>query len=88
MEVDDFQASLSADAPQAEMSLPQQALWWAGKGAGERPHECVQQRQGDPDCDLVLAYLHQLEGDLTNAADWYRRAGHPGATGLLKTCPL
>jgi hypothetical protein len=33
MEVEEFQVNLSADAPQAEMSLPQQALWWAGKGA-------------------------------------------------------
>jgi hypothetical protein len=84
MEVEEFQVSLSADAPQVEMSLPQQALWWAGKGNWERAHECVQQREGDPDCDLVHAYLHRLEGDLGNAAYWYRRAGHPVATDLLK----
>jgi len=84
MEVEEFQVSLFADAPQAEMSLPQQALWWAGKGNWERAHECVQQREGDPDCDLVHAYLHRLEGDLRNAAYWYRRAGHRVATDLLK----
>jgi len=88
MEVEEFQVNLSADAPQAEMSLPQQALWWAGKGAWKRPHECVRQREGDPDCDLVHAYLHRLEGDLTNAAYWYRRAGQQAAIGLLKACPL
>jgi hypothetical protein len=25
----------------------------------------------------IPAYLHRKEGDLSNAADWYRRAGKP-----------
>jgi hypothetical protein len=68
MEVGEFQVSLSADAPKAEIRLAQQALWRAGKGAWEQAHECIQQRERDPDCDLVHAYLHRLEGDLGNAA--------------------
>ena len=29
------------------------------------------------------AYLHRKEGDLSNAAYWYRRAGQPVAIGPL-----
>jgi hypothetical protein len=50
MEVGEFQVSLSADAPKAEIRLAQQALWWAGKGAWEQAHECIQQRERNPDC--------------------------------------
>jgi hypothetical protein len=28
----------------------------------------------------VHAHLHRVEGDLANAAYWYRRAGRPAAT--------
>jgi len=31
----------------------------------------------------VHAHLHRVEGDLANARYWYRRAGHPEATGGL-----
>ncbi|MFI5012064.1 MAG: hypothetical protein ACHQAY_06925 [Hyphomicrobiales bacterium] len=57
-----------------------QALWWVGKGEWDRAHGCVQQREGEPECDLVHAHLHRLEGDLANAGHWYRRAGKPVAT--------
>ncbi|ODU22601.1 MAG: hypothetical protein ABS87_01685 [Sphingomonas sp. SCN 67-18] len=29
----------------------------------------------------VHGWLHRIEGDLANAAYWYRRAGRPAATG-------
>jgi hypothetical protein len=29
----------------------------------------------------IHAYLHRKEGDASNAAYWYRRAGQPVATG-------
>jgi hypothetical protein len=31
----------------------------------------------------VHAHLHRVEGDLANAAYWYRRAGHPVAAGAI-----
>jgi len=84
MGAEKFLGSRSDVAPPSNMSVAQQALWWAGKGAWERAHDCVQQREGDPDCALVHAYLHRVEGDLANAAYWYRRVGRPVVTGLLK----
>ena len=33
--------------------------------------------------DWVHAYLHRVEGDLSNAGYWYRRAGKPPHSGEL-----
>jgi hypothetical protein len=75
MTVEAFEQSLSAAAPPEHASLALQALWWAGKGDWDRAHRCAQQREGDPGCDLVHAYLHRQEGDTGNARYWYRRVG-------------
>jgi hypothetical protein len=42
--------------------------------------------QDDPSADAawVHAHLHRVEGDLSNAGYWYRRAGRPVATGSLE----
>ena len=84
MTVETFRRTLSDAAPPGGLNLAQQALWWAGKGDWDRAHECVQQREGDPACDGVHAYLHRVEGDLANAGYWYRRAGRPVATTSLQ----
>ncbi|WAP68749.1 hypothetical protein [Jiella pelagia] len=41
--------------------------------------------QDDPSADAawIHAHLHRIEGDLANAAYWYRRAGRPVATSGL-----
>ncbi len=79
MTLDQFRHTLSAASPpDADHAL--QALWWSGKGEWERAHECAQQGEGERDCDLVHAHLHRVEGDLSNAGYWYRRAGEAVAT--------
>lgn len=42
--------------------------------------------QDDPSSDAawIHAHLHRIEGDLANAAYWYRRAGRPVATVSLE----
>ncbi len=75
MTLEEFRRSLSGTSPPGEPDLAVQALWWAGKGEWERAHGCAQQREGDPSCDWVHAYLHREEGDDANAGYWYRRAG-------------
>ncbi|WP_260706204.1 hypothetical protein [Edaphobacter flagellatus] len=50
------------------------ALWWDAKGDWNRAHEIAQDVQGR-DAAWVHAYLHRKEGDLGNAAYWYRQAG-------------
>ncbi|HAJ34643.1 MAG TPA: hypothetical protein DCL15_02955 [Chloroflexi bacterium] len=81
MQLSEFQASLSQPTPPAGLSPALQALWYAAKGDWERAHEITQ--PGGSALDWVHAYLHRVEGDLGNAAYWYRRAGKPVATGAL-----
>lgn len=73
--IDSFRSSVSAETPPADVGPALQALWWALRGDWKRAHECVQQHEGEPDCDWVHAHLHRQEGDMRNAGGWYQRAG-------------
>jgi len=53
------------------------------KDAWRRAHELVQD-EADADAAWVHAHLHRIEGDLANAAYWYRRAGKPMAHADLE----
>jgi hypothetical protein len=77
-----LKASLAAQLPPDGLDAAIVALWWAAKGDWQRAHEVAQEHDTKP-CALVHAYLHRVEGDLPNAAYWYRRAGHQPATGSL-----
>jgi len=78
-----FKASLSGAAPAADLAAPLASLWWAAKGRWDEAHRLVQD-EATPDAAWVHAYLHRVEGDLGNAAYWYRRAAKPVATGPLE----
>jgi hypothetical protein len=70
-----FCAHLGDVAPPA-IAPEAAALWWSHRGAWDKAHRLVQ------DIDtaaaaLVHAHLHRVEGDLDNAAYWYKRAGQP-----------
>ena len=43
-------------------------------GEWHAAHEIVQHYETDPAAAWVHAVLHKLEGDLSNACYWYRRA--------------
>jgi hypothetical protein len=70
----------SPGAPPAGLSPALEALWWTDRGEWDRAHAIVQDDQGR-DAAWVHAHLHRIEGDLGNAAYWYRRAGRPEAQG-------
>ena len=76
MTLHEFRRSLSEPAPPEELSLALAGLWWDSKGDWKRAHESSQQDEG-PDGSWVHAYLHRKEGDESNAAFWYSRAGRP-----------
>jgi hypothetical protein len=78
MQLSEFQSSLDQAAAPAGLSPALLALWCAGKGDWDRAHDLTQ--PGGPALDWVHAYLHRVEGDLSNAAYWYRRAGKPVTT--------
>ncbi len=78
MDLEAFEASLEAEAPPSGLALPLQALWQEAKGDWKAAHRLAQAADG-PEAAWVHAYLHRVEGDSSNAAYWYRRAGRPVA---------
>ena len=81
MTLDEFKKTLTGSAPPA-LKPVLLALWHDARGDWERAHE-VAQDVPDPDGAWVHAYLHRKEGDPSNAAYWYRRAGKPVADTSL-----
>ena len=76
MDLQAFEDSLATDAPPAGLSRLLQALWHDANGAWDEAHRLAQE-QDDREGAWVHAYLHRKEGDASNAAYWYRCAGHP-----------
>jgi hypothetical protein len=75
---------MSDNAPSAQLSPPQQALWWLQRGhfklgpEWEKAHAICQTAEGTFDYDLVHALAHWIEGDIGNRDYWYRRVGAAG----------
>jgi len=68
-----FCAHLSDAAPPQPLKPEVAALWWSHRGDWDKAHQIAQ------DIDTIAAarvhaYLHRVEGDLDNAAYWYKRA--------------
>jgi hypothetical protein len=78
MDIAEFRKSLAAAEPPQHLSLPLRALWWEAKGDWKKAHETAQADEGERGA-WVHAYLHRVEGDLSNAGHWYRRAHKPEA---------
>lgn len=76
MNFDEFRASLEQDAPPQDLEGALQALWHQAKGDWETAHRLAQS-EDDGSGAWVHAFLHRVEGDDSNAAYWYRRAGKP-----------
>ena len=81
MTFEEFKQTLSSGAP-PEVSPPLRALWHDGRGDWDAAHT-VAQDIDDATGAWIHAYLHRKEGDLGNAAYWYRRADQPVATDSL-----
>lgn len=79
----DLKATLSDTAPAAGLAPALAALWWAAKGDWDAAHKIVQD-ESSKDAAWVHAYLHRVEGDLSNAGYWYRQAGQPAAKDTLE----
>jgi hypothetical protein len=82
MDLASFRAALAADAPPADLPPPLVALWWVAKGDWNKAHAAAQAQDDRPSA-WVHAHLHRVEGDLSNAGYWYRRARRPAATESL-----
>jgi len=82
MTLAEFRASLTNAKPP---SLPPLlvALWHDATGDWDAAHRVAQEIEDEAGA-WVHAYLHRKEGDLGNAAYWYRRAGRAVATAALE----
>jgi hypothetical protein len=78
-----LKSTLANAAPEDGLAPPLTALWWAAKGEWDAAHKIVQD-ENDANSAWVHAYLHRVEGDLSNAGYWYRQAGQPVATDSLE----
>ena len=58
------------------------ALWQDANTSWTAAHDTLQD-DNTAEGAWVHAYLHRKEGDLPNAAYWYRRAGKPVFSGPL-----
>lgn len=73
MTLQEFKATLPQTAPPSGMSIFLESLWYDAKGNWNKAHVLVQDEDGN-DGAWIHAYLHRKEGDLSNAAYWYRKA--------------
>ena len=77
-----FKSTLGNAKPADGLAPPLAALWWAAKGDWDAAHKIVM-NEDSKDAAWVHAYLHRVEGDLSNAGYWYRRADKPVAKDAL-----
>ena len=82
MSYEAFEATLATATPPPGLSPALSALWYMARGDWNAAHELVQVEEG-PDAAWVHAHLHRVEGDLSNAGYWYRRAGKPQSSEEL-----
>ncbi len=82
MDLTAFKVSLKDAALPDHVEPVLQALWHEACGDWDKAHRLAQ-GQGDSTGAWVHAYLHRVEGDQSNAAYWYRRAGKAVATAPL-----
>jgi membrane associated rhomboid family serine protease len=76
MDIDTLRRSLGDPSPPAGLSPALRALWHLGRDEWDAAHAVVQDAD-DADSAWVHAHLHRVEGDLSNARYWYRRAQQP-----------
>ncbi|SET78453.1 hypothetical protein [Hymenobacter actinosclerus] len=80
----DFLDSQTQHEPPAGLSPLLEALWYAGRDEWHKAHALAQEHEDAPLFDWLHAFLHRQQGDLNNAAYWYRRAARPEFDGSLR----
>jgi hypothetical protein len=83
MTLDDLRASLTSATPPPSVTGALLALWHDAKGDWDMAHRVAQDVK-EASGAWVHAYLHRKEGDESNAAYWYRRAGKAIAKSSLE----
>ena len=79
----EFHASISRISPPSGLTGALTALWWQRKGDWDKAHG-VAQSDNSAEAAWVHALIHRQEGDLSNAAYWYRRADREASINTLE----
>jgi len=82
MTLQEFRSSLQGESAPDALSPALRAMWEDAKGNWSAAHAIAQDIE-DRTGSWIHAYLHRKEGELTNAAYWYRRAERPAETDSL-----
>jgi hypothetical protein len=69
-------SAASDSSPPDGLSTAARALWFSKAGKWDAAHDLCQEVPGIAG-SWIHAHLHREEGDLSNAAYWYARAGKP-----------
>ena len=83
MTLNEFRETLRGATPPADLSRSLEALWRIANDEWDAAHRLVQSGLGSEGA-WIHAHLHRIDGDLSNAAYWYRRAGKPVCSAPLK----
>ncbi|HVY05589.1 MAG TPA: hypothetical protein VHB46_06395 [Burkholderiales bacterium] len=84
MNLQEFTLSTGERSPPKDCPPMLEALWHLRKGDWKRAHEIAQAHEDEKPSAWVHAHLHRVEGDLSNAGYWYRRAGRKPADCALE----
>ena len=82
MDLKTFKSSTKKNKPPKDISPCLEAMWYQANGNWDEAHRIAQSEES-PACSWVHAFLHRVEGDLGNAAYWYRLADRPVCTSTL-----
>ena len=83
MNYDNFIKLTKESKPPDTLSGIELALWYAIKNNWDMAHNIVQDINTNT-ASWIHAYLHRLEGDLSNSNYWYNRAGKKCSTETLQ----
>ncbi len=68
-----YEEFIALEQPSDQLSPYLTALWHERHGDWNRAHEIVQDIE-TREASVIHAYLHRVEGDLSNAQYWYSQA--------------
>ena len=84
MQYDDFIKLTKESEPSDKLSGVYLAIWYAVKDNWDMAHNIVQDIKTET-ASWIHAYLHRVEGDISNASYWYNRAGKKFSTESLES---
>ena len=84
MQYDDFIKLTKESKPSDKLSGIHLAIWYAVKDNWDMAHNIIQDINTE-NASWIHAYLHRVEGDITNAKYWYNHSKKEPCTESLKS---